>query len=428
MSKIKSLLIFCFFFSCCFAETITIDLKSQNKLNKLYLLIRDETASIDHKNWEEQIRFDLNFSGYTEVIQHNFHKKGFDRPFWKTIGANYVARTTFREKCFFIELLNVKTGALKAYPQLFLSKDATDRDKIHRYISAITYDLFGKTGVHESKILYSLRVKNDKEHGPEWLSEIWMCDFDGKNQVQMTYNNSYSICPRFLPNENAFLYVSYLHGRPKIKKAYFDSREEEMLISLRGSQALPSTSHTNIAFISDAAGRPDLFLFPLIEMGKPIQLFSSPRATQASSTFSPDGRKIAFVSDKDGPPRIYLLEIPRTNKRFKTPSAELITKKNRQNTSPSWSPDGRKLAYSAKTNGIGQIWIYDFDSKQEWQLTFGNKNMENPCWAHDSHHLVFNSEDEFMSELYLMNIHQKAPIKISNGPGGKRFPVFSPRE
>jgi len=428
MSKIKTLLIFCFFFSFCFAETITIDLKSQNKLDKLYLLVRDDAASFDHKNWEDQVRFDLNFSGYAEVMPHDFHAKGFDRPFWKTIGANYVARITFREKSFFIELLNVKTGALKAYPYCSLSGNDSDRDKIHGYVSDITYDLFGKKGIQESKILYSLRIPNHNKNGPEWLSEIWMCDFDGKNQVQMTHNNSYSICPRFLPNGEAYLYVSYSHGQPKIKKAYFDSKEEEMLVRLRGSQALPSTSSSNIAFISDAAGRPDLFLFPLDETGKPVQLFSSPRATQASSTFSPDGRKIAFVSDKDGPPRIYILEIPRTNRRFKTPKTELITKKNRQNTSPSWSPDGRKLAYSAKTNGIGQIWIYDFDSKQEWQLTFGAKNMENPCWAHDSHHLVFNSEDKFMSELYLMNIHQKAPIKISTGPGGKRFPVFSHRE
>jgi len=38
-------------------------------------------------------------------------------------------------------------------------------------------------------------------------------------------------------------------------------------------------------------------------VGKPVQLFSFPKATQASPTFSPDGSRVAFVSDKDGSPR-----------------------------------------------------------------------------------------------------------------------------
>lgn len=223
-----------------------------------------------------------------------------------------------------------------------------------------------------------------------------------------------------------FLYVSYINGQPKIIVAPFRNPKGDTLIELRGSQALPSISPTlnYISFISDAAGRPDLFLYSLQDQRKPMQLFSSSRATQAASSFSPDGKKIAFVSDKDGPPRIYLLEIPRGNRTFKTPKTSLLTKKNRQNTSPSWSPDGTKLAYSAKTDGIRQIWIYDFERDEELQCTFGHINMENPYWACDSKHLVFNSEDDFISELYMMNIYQKDPKKISRGSGDKRFPAF----
>jgi TolB protein len=157
------------------------------------------------------------------------------------------------------------------------------------------------------------------------------------------------------------------------------------------------------------------------ESGKPVQLFSYPRSTQASPTFSPDGSKIAFVSDKDGSPRIYLLPAVHFEKRA-TPT--LLTKKNIENSCPSWSPDGKKIAFSAKTKGTRQIWIYDFDAGEEWQLTDGTGNKENPSWAPDSQHLVFNSTDGHVSELYLVNLNQPDVIKISSGPGVKHYPSW----
>jgi len=163
-----------------------------------------------------------------------------------------------------------------------------------------------------------------------------------------------------------------------------------------------------------------------LTIGKPIQLFSYPRATHASPCFSPDSQKIAFVSDKDGTPRIYVIKIPDDLYHRKRPIAHLITKENRQNVTPSWSKDGKKLAYSAKTNKVRQIWIYDFETDEEWQLTNGSINKENPHWANDSLHIIFNTEDDSESELYLINIKQKEAIKITNGEGRKRFPSFEP--
>ncbi|HUD01880.1 MAG TPA: hypothetical protein VMR37_06100 [Rhabdochlamydiaceae bacterium] len=39
------------------------------------------------------------------------------------------------------------------------------------------------------------------------------------------------------------------------------------------------------------------------------------------------------------------------------------------------------------------FWIYNFESKEERQLTDGTGNKENPSWVPDSKHLVFNSTD-----------------------------------
>ena len=149
-------------------------------------------------------------------------------------------------------------------------------------------------------------------------------------------------------------------------------------------------------------------------LGKARQIYSSPHATQASPAFSPDEKKIAFVSDKDGPPRIYVLDLP-NSKDTNRPKPQLITLKNRENTSPAWSPDGKKIAYSAKIDNVRQIWIYDFATQEEKQLTTGPENKENAAWAPDSLHLIYNTESATGSDLYFIHLLQPEPIQIAKG-------------
>jgi TolB protein len=130
------------------------------------------------------------------------------------------------------------------------------------------------------------------------------------------------------------------------------------------------------------------------------------------------------VSDKDGAPRVYIIPSKQGQRRAEP---VLITKQNSESSCPSWSPDGTKLAYSAKTKGVRQIWIYDFESGEERQLTFGPGNKENPCWAPNGLHLVFNSTDASSSELYIVNLNQPEALKITRGSGKKHYPSWGVR-
>ncbi len=426
MMRLVSLLLLPFLLFC---QELEVRLHTRSNLRPVYL-------SSFPEEFRDVLEFDLNTNGFSTVVpqredlEQTLHfpdvRSHFDLSLWKREKISFCLAANVVQNRLELVAFNVEKGTSKKYPPVPLERQA-----IHQLADDLQNDIFGSEGIASLKLIYTQRTKTGTEKGHDWISEVWLADSDGASAKQMTSEGSYCLSPYFI-NTHEFFYVSEKSGQTKIYRASLSNPKGELMIDMRGNQALPSLSKsgTQLAFITDIAGRPDLFIQNLDVhgrmSGKARQLFSAARATQATPTFSPDGKQVAFVSDKDGPPRIYLLNVV-GSKDLHKPHPRLITKKNRENTSPSWSPDGTKLAYSAKVDGVRQIWIYDFLTDEETQLTNGPQNKENPSWAPDSFHLVYNTESEDTCELFLIHLNQCDPIQISKGPGQKRFASWQPR-
>lgn len=433
-------------------EDIIVHLSRQTPAVPVYLgkVVKDNSNYNENylNSLQEVLYFDLASSGQItpennkeeqdKILSKESFKEAFAAPIWALSKYKYVLLPKVTKTHLSLMLYSIEFNTIKHYKNIELVGDLSlDRTKVHKLSDAIYKSLFNKNGICSTKILYTLQTTNLKSKSNTFKSEIWECDYDGKNNRKLTDDKHYCITPVYFPSKlgkspSKFLYVTYEKGPSKIFVSPLDEKRPEPFIKLRGNQLLPTISRdrSKIAFICDVSGRADLFVQSIHPerglLGKPIQVYSFPSSVQASPTFSPDSKKIAFVSDKEGTPRIYLIEAPHHLKGRNLPEATLLTKKNRENTCPSWSPDGKKLAYSAKTDGVRQIWIYDFDTKEERQLTSGKSHKENPCWAPDSLHIVFNTADSHSSELHLVNLNQPKTIKITNGPGVKHFPSWQP--
>ena len=433
-------------------EPLVVKLATESHLVPLYLVPIGQDQSDLQDNYIQQLEkilaFDLAHNGSTFVAKRtsesnqlsqsgSFNQLG-PTTHWSEGHIFYVVKTQVVGKSIRALMLDVQQQSLKSVDSISLTGDLTqDRRQIHRLSDLIHKALFGVDGIASTRIIYTIKTQNSSDSS-KWISEVWEADYDGGNPRQLTQERTTCVTPVYLPpkpgyNTGGYLYVSYQLGQPKIYIASIKDGKKSRLTSIRGNQLMPAITQQRdkVAFICDITGNPDLFLQPFSPetgaIGKPQQIFSARLATQGSPTFSPDGTRIAFVSDKDGSPKIYVMKIPQPGTDIANIKATLISKSNRENTAPSWSPDGTKLAYCSRSKGDRQIWIYDFDTNQETQITNGTGHKENPSWAPNSMHLVFNSSDPKSSELFIINLNQAEATQITFGPGEKRFPNWEPR-
>ncbi|MFQ5728782.1 MAG: Tol-Pal system protein TolB [Waddliaceae bacterium] len=404
-----------------------VRLETENQLTPLFLapiVGKDAGFAPEYlKSLEEVLRFDFDHNGMTYLVTES--------------EAAAVTRidVLIKEHKLDVQVRFPFSEEEKVITEVPLSGYLSeDRRALHKIADTIHREFFGVEGVASTRFLYTLRRK---ENGKE-VSDVWEADYDGANFRQVTRNAGYCVTPVYVPPKpghlaGGFFYVSYKTGQPKIYVAPLSDGKGQPFLTLSGNQLMPTISRQRdqVAFISDVTGNPDLFLQVYSpESGatrKPRQIFTAPLAVQGSPVFSPDGTRLAFVSNKGGSPRIYVMTIPPPGVPLKEISPVLISKFNRENTAPAWSPDGTKLAYCVRTRGARQIWVYDFLTGVERQLTQGPGNKENPTWAPNSLHLIYNTSDAKACELYLINLKQAKAVKISSGPGEKRFPSWEPR-
>jgi TolB protein len=431
------------------SEQLYVRLATDNQLLPMYLTqFVDDNSNMDKsyiKKLHDVLDFDLNNNGMTYTLPRTSEKEklanksslegtGKD---WHAQHVYYVVKTHInKDKQLSALLLSVNSGSIKSVESLPLTGDLNqDRKRIHKLADVIYKNLFGTEGIASTHILFTVR---NKIGDTKWSSEVWESDYDGENARVVVKEDGYTLHPTYLVPKpgfisSSFFYVAYKSSQPKIFVSKLKDGTGKRLTSLRGNQLMPAVSRQRdqVAFISDVTGNPDLFLQKFNPetgaVGKPRQIFSGKKATQGTPTFSPDGKKIAFVSNKDGSPKIYVIDIPTEGTPLKDIKAQLITRHCKEGSAPSWSPDGKKIAYCAMTNGTRQIWIYDYATKEERQISQGPGNKENPSWAPNSLSLVYNCSEGGSCDLYLISINQPKGTKITSGIGEKRFPNWEPR-
>ena len=166
---------------------------------------------------------------------------------------------------------------------------------------------------------------------------------------------------------------------------------------------------TRIAYIT-AVGLGNHTTYSLIVAdsdGYNPQVLARSRESLLSPAWSPDGRKIAYVSFESGNSQVYVQDIT-------TGSRQLIAAHKRGiNGAPAWSPDGSKLAVSLSYVGNPEIFVIDMASRHETRLTNSLSIDTEPTWSGDGQSIYFTSDRSGRPQIYQMPATGGAPTRIS---------------
>lgn len=126
--------------------------------------------------------------------------------------------------------------------------------------------------------------------------------------------------------------------------------------------------------------------------------FEELRLLYSRPSFSPDGKYLAFTAQRQGRDVLYLLDVERrrTIRRFDLPIKAV--------TSPEWAPDSRRLVFSGNNGGITDLYIVDVDGRNLRRLTNDRYAVLQPSWSPDGRHIVYVSDQSEDSDLDVLRL------------------------
>jgi Tol biopolymer transport system component len=121
-------------------------------------------------------------------------------------------------------------------------------------------------------------------------------------------------------------------------------------------------------------------------------------AINGAPSWSPDGRRIAFASDRNGPFEVYVMNADGLDQQRLT-----RTKGGGGGSDPTWSPDGQRIAFASNPEGNSDVYVVNADGSDLRRLTRRWDFDGTPVWSPDGRRIAFTSWHRGNDDVYVMN-------------------------
>ncbi len=154
-----------------------------------------------------------------------------------------------------------------------------------------------------------------------------------------------------------------------------------------------------------------------LQTGKVSQISGRPGLNSAPA-WSPDGRTLALSLSYEGNPDVYLLDL-------NSGKIRNLTKSPAIDTEPSWSPDGRRILFTSDRGGRPQLYVVDRDGGSPKRLTFDGQSNADGSFSPDGKQIVMVHQDGGGYSIATMNLDTGTTVRVSDGPLDEG-PSYSP--
>ena len=358
---------------------------------------------------------------YESLEQEERGKRAMDLWAWHQMGVQWLIKTEYSvmpgEKLSLVfRLYDTVSERFLLGKRYFVSGKKLLRKVIHRYADELVLQLTGKRGVAETQIAFlSYNNKN---------TEIFVVDFDGFNLKQMTRDRTLNLTPTWSPNGRWLVYTSYAGNNPDLVMIdNLGKKPRRTLLRLLGLNAAPSWSPVDdrLTLVLSKDKNSEIYV---LNNNRKLRRLTRHFNIDTSPTWSPDGKKIAFTSDRSGggAPQIYIMDAHHGDKA----GVKRISFGSSYNDNPAWSPNGDKIAYTARVGKRFQIKIYDLTTQNTTVFTKTRGNNEQPTWSPDGRFIAYRHKESSEMHTYIQRLGSDKVRQLSFGVGGGVSPSWSP--
>jgi len=387
---------------------------------------------------------DMDVSGYFEFVKPEAYLEdltkvglrpvgtetgGFNFSSWSQIGTEFLVRVGFRI------LGNEITADTYTYyvPQqkLILGKTyraaLTDaRTLAHTFANDLVKELTGQRGMFLSRIVTSRSTRPQEK-------EIFLMDWDGANQKQISSHGSIAQSPTWSYDGQKIAYSAFAY-HPAEKTRNMDLFTYDVITGKRYLVSYRRGINSGASFTPDGksvlltisnAGNPDIYRMTLD--GRSLERITNGKNgdMNVEPAPSPDGKKIAFSSTRSGRPMVYVMNADGSDMKRMTFAGDY-------NSTPAWSPDGKKIAFAGLDKGHNDVFIMDADGTNMVRLTSAKKptgkmaDNEDPTFSPDGRNILFRSNRTGKYQLYIVTLDGENERRITFDAHDYYKPRWSP--
>ncbi len=371
-----------------------------------------DCANIIHRTLWEDLEFSRVFSLVPRDLYPPIPSSGkINFKDWQNLQANIIVTGEIESPAegritFTVKAWDAKSGAY-IFGKSYGGKAEESRAIAHRVADQMMIN-FGEKPLFTSKIVFV----SDRDGN----MEIYMMDWDGYNQIRLTFNYVVDTLPSISPDKKIISYTSYRKLSPDLY--LYNIVEVKNIAFFSGGinySADFSPDGKKIAFVSSRDGNAEIYIANVD--GTNLKRITFNPSIDTSPSWSPSGKEIAFTSDRSGSPQIYIMDSDGANVRR-------ISFEGTYNDSPAWSPDGDRIAYVSRINNSFDIYVYNLRNNTVTKLTEEAGRNENPSWSPDGRHIVFASNRTGFYQIYIVD-YDGSNLKRLTNTGNNKMPKWS---